>query len=331
MYSNHHQLPLSIALWLITDDYKGGSDDPKTISVTALLRSPRQIILSQRVAALNKAAANEPKAPSPVLMDVMDKYASRDGQAFHKAIEDAWLDEDRAKANLQLLGIPASIANRLKVNPQTLEKDTVPVYLEQRTQKEIGGWIITGAFDFVMDGQIQDFKRTSTFSYTAKRNDEKYTLQGSMYRWLNPQIVTKDSMAIVFLFKDWTMFKVNQEGYPSKPIDVRLFPLKSIHQTEQFILEKIRLIEHFADTPEPELPYCTDDDLWKDEPKYKYYKSGVVGTRSTRTYDTMAEARKKFYEDGSVGLIVPTKMKAKACIYCAAAPICSQRINEITV
>lgn len=331
MYSNHHQLPLSIALWLITDDYKGGSDDPKTISVTALLRSPRQIILSQRVAALNKAAANEPKAPSPVLMDVMDKYASRDGQAFHKAIEDAWLDEDRAKANLQLLGIPASIASRLKVNPTVLEKDTVPVYLEQRTEKQIAGWTITGAFDFVMDGQIQDFKRTSTFSYTAKRNDEKYTLQGSMYRWLNPQIVTKDSMAIVFLFKDWTMFKVNQEGYPSKPIDVRLFPLKSIHQTEQFILEKIRLIEHFVDTPEPELPYCTDDDLWKDEPKYKYYKSGVVGTRSTRTYDTMAEARKKFYEDGSVGLIVPTKMKAKACIYCAAAPICSQRINEITV
>ena len=330
MYSNLNQLPLSVALWLITDDYKGGSDDPKTISVTALLRSTRQIILSQRVAVLNKTTPAASSATSTVIMDVMDKYASRDGQAFHKAIEDAWLDEERAKKNLQLLGIPANIANRLRVNPKSLNKDDIPVYLEQRTEKQIAGWTITGAFDFVMDGQIQDFKRTSTFNYTGKRNDEKYILQGSMYRWLNPQIITKDSMAIVFLFKDWTVFKVSQEGYPSKPIDVRTFPLKSTHQIEQYILDKIHTLEHHFNTPEPELPYCTDEDLWKDEPKHKYYKSGVIGSRSTRTYDTLAEARKKFYEDGSVGLIVPTKMKAKACIYCAAAPVCSQRINEIT-
>lgn len=322
-YTNNTHIPLSIAVWLASDNYQGKPLADKAISVTTLLKSVRQIVLGYRAATLTGTAAQTQQ------VDILSRFKSRKGTALHTAIEQAWLSPNLPEYLLRL-GVANSVVNRVRINPETIEPNAINVYMERRTDKVINGWNITGAFDFVMDGQIQDFKYTTVYSYTKSKNDLKYIQQASMYRWLNPEIITKPTMAISFIFHDWNQFKLGTDNYPVNPILPRTYNLMPIDQTEYFIIDKLSEIEAAWNLPETELPLCSDEDLWKDDPDYKYYKSGVVSARSTKNFTNLHDAQKRLYDDGGTGIIVPSKVKAKACAYCAAASICSQRLNEIT-
>ena len=41
----------------------------------------------------------------------------------------------------------------------------IPVYMEQRAYKELLGFKVSGKYDFVAEGKVQDFKSTSTFKH----------------------------------------------------------------------------------------------------------------------------------------------------------------------
>ena len=56
---------------------------------------------------------------------------------------------------------------------------------------------------FVAEGKVQDFKSTSVYTYLNQTNKDKYILQGSIYRWLNEDTITRDTMDIHFIFTDW--------------------------------------------------------------------------------------------------------------------------------
>lgn len=137
---------------------------------------------------------------------------SRIGSAIHDAIERAWTT-NHVEA-LSLLGYPNKVIERIRINPDPkhVTEDIIPVYLEQRANKQVGKYIISGKFDFVGDGRVEDFKSTSTFTAINNTNDEKYILQGSIYRWLNPQLITKDEMAIQFIFTDLTSRESTQRS-----------------------------------------------------------------------------------------------------------------------
>ena len=40
-------------------------------------------------------------------------------------------------------------------------------------------------------------------TYQNQSKDREYRLQGSMYRWLNPKIITKDVFNINYIFTDF--------------------------------------------------------------------------------------------------------------------------------
>ena len=46
----------------------------------------------------------------------------------------------------------------LEFNP-----DAIPVYMEQRAYKQVGKYKVSGKFDFVAEGRVQDFKSTGVF------------------------------------------------------------------------------------------------------------------------------------------------------------------------
>lgn len=77
------------------------------------------------------------------------------------------------------LGYPSKVIANVRVNPkpEDLFDDCIPVYLEQRTYKNVGKYTVSGQFDFVGDGRVEDIKTTSAYSYTARNNDDKYILE----------------------------------------------------------------------------------------------------------------------------------------------------------
>ena len=312
-YANTSAVPLSLAVFLATDSYDH-NDDSNTISATALIKPIRQIVLGARV----------PEDVTPT--DLVNMVPSRMGTAIHDAIERSW--KDNYQTALSHLGYPKRVIDKIRINPkpEELTDGVIPVYMEQREKKQVGKFLITGKYDFIGDGRVEDFKSTSTYTAMNNTNDEKYIWQGSIYRWLNPKIITKDEMAIQFIFTDWSKAKASQDPkYPQQRIQQRILPLKSLQETDAFIKRKLNQIEMLWDAPEESIPLCTDADLWRSEPVFKYYKNPNNTKRSTKNFDNRRDAQLRYIEDGSVGLVKEVPGQVTACKYCPAFAACTQK------
>ncbi len=315
-YVNQTNIPLSLAVFLATDDYDY-DHDPNHISATALIKPVRQLILSSRV----------PQESNVV--ELASMLASRLGTAIHNGIHNAWTTSYMTA--MKSLGYPNKVIDRLRINypKEELTEDCIPIYLEQRKTRQVGNYTVTGKFDFVGDGRVEDFKTTSVYSAMQGNNDEKYILQGSIYRWLSPDIITKDEMAIQFLFTDWSAARTREPNYPQGRTQQKVFPLKSIQETEQYIRNKLDLITKYWDAPEEDIPHCRDQDLWRSDPVYKYYKNPAKTNRSTKNFDSRNAAYMFMATQGNLGIVVEKPGEVKACKFCSAFSLCSQKDSLI--
>lgn len=313
VYANVSAVPLALAVFLASD-YYDHSDEPDTISATTLLKPLRQIILPSRL-------------PEGVgLVDLAAMMNNRMGAAIHDGIEKAWTTNHRRA--MKALGYPERVIDRIRINPEPHEvtEDVLPVYLEQRLKRKLGKWTITGKFDFVGEGRVQDFKSTSVWTYKNQVNSEKYPLQGSIYRWLDPKLITEEEMDIHYIFTDWKSgMQRSDPNYPPQRFHRQVFHLKSLQETEAFIRRKLSLIEQYLDAPEDEIPECDDEELWRSEPVWKYYKNPAKTARSTKNFDNVHDARLRLIEDGNVGMVKEVPGQVTACKYCPAFAACSQK------
>lgn len=312
-FANVSEVPLALAVFLASD-YYDYSSDPNEISATTLLKPLRQVILPARIPA------------GEGLVDLTAMLKNRMGAAIHDGIEKAWIT-NHVRA-MKALGYPQRVIDRVRVNPkpEELTPDIIPVYMEQRLKRPLGKWIITGKFDFVGEGRVQDFKSTSVWVYKNQVNSEKYELQGSIYRWLDPKLITENELDIHYIFTDWKAgMQRSDPAYPPRPLMKQTFNLKSLAETEAFIRRKLALIEQYWDAPEEDIPACDDEELWRSEPVFKYYKNPAKTTRSTKNFDTVHDARLRLIEDGNVGFIKEVPGQVTACKYCPSFAVCSQK------
>jgi hypothetical protein len=319
--SNVTNIPLPLAVWLAGDGYDFKRGTRKAISATSLLKGVRKILLEERLREEDKLE-----------VDISQLIASRLGHTIHDGIEKAWT-QDYANA-MKALGYPETMIERIRINPEPYElrarNDIIPVYLEQRTEKDFMGYAITGKFDMVLDGVLHDFKSTSTFAAVHGSKDEDYRLQGSIYRWLNQDKVTADHMVINFIFTDWSKAEARRRpDYPQQRVMPHPLPLYSIPEIENWMRNKIRALEAAADLPEDQIPHCTEEELWRSDPVFKYFsdpaKALDPNARSTKNSPTMLEAQQYMASKGGKGVIVEVPGKVKACNYCSAFPICGQK------
>jgi hypothetical protein len=304
-------------LWLAHDEYDY-IDDPNHISVTGLIKPVKQTILAGRV-----PTTTDPNLAA--LPELMDQVANRIGTAVHNAVENSWVKYHTKL--LPLIRTPDRVIKSIKVNPDpsTVTEDDIPVYLEQRVSRKVGSNLISGKYDMVLDGVVRDVKTTKSFSYGDKGSDRKYVLQGSIYRWLSPDIIIADYMYIDFVFTDWMQGKTADPKYPQYPIIPRRLELLSLTETEHYITNKINQITSLMYAPEEDMPECTPEELWQTPSKFKYYKDPNKRTRSTKNFDSLTEANTRLATDGGVGIVVEVKGQVKACKYCAAFDICQQK------
>lgn len=315
--TNNTGLSLGMALWLASDSYDY-NDDPKTISTTTLLKTPKQIILARRV----------PK--SMQVQDVWEKSDSALGSAAHTAIENTWLDPAKREAALNTLGIPQSVQKRIVVNPEgDLPKGALPVYMENRLTKVVNGWTVTGKYDLIIEGEVQDYKFLKTFAYSKGLTIDKFKMQGSIYRYLDPVKITQDSLTVNMFFKDWSrgqlaLAQQTKKPYPPYPVLSQRIPLLSMNEIDRYCKTKLKELDTLMDAPEEDIPMCSDEDIWRTPSVFKYYKNPAKTTRSTANFPTLSDAQVRYREDGMVGIVKEVKGEVKGCTFCAAFPVCKQ-------
>lgn len=318
-YTNPTGVPLALAVWLADDTYGGYSVNKKTISVTTLIRPLKQIALGYHV------------KPEEQSSDVKDVLASRIGTAIHDRVENVWVS-GRYKKALKKLGYNDTFIERVVVNPENAPaiENAFVVYTEKRTEKQVADWTVTGEFDLCVDGQLEDIKSTKVFGYINDTNSQKYIAQGSLYRWLNPTVITKDTIKIDYIFTDYsTAMAAADKRYPKQSVMSEEYPLDSYNRTDIWVKNRLKELDGLLlltpDEIEATLPPCSDQDLWRKPDVFKYYKNPQSMVRSTKNFDTFNEAYQKLIEDGSVGTIVTVKGAVVACKYCNSFSVCKQK------
>lgn len=312
-YSNVHKISLPLAVFLATDSYNFKPDE-KSISVTTLMRSVRQTILTSRLEATGGGN----------LEDISNLLASRMGTALHEAVEKAWLTN--YKVALESLGTPQKVIDKIKINPTEVSEGDLPVWLELRTNKEIDGWNISGCADMIMDGAVHDIKSTGVFAYLTGSMNNKYRLQLSMYRWLNPDKVTEPMGYIQYIFKDWAKLDAGfKAGYPQLPVLQQPIPLLSEAETKAYIRNKLNDLNKYWDSPQEAIPLCSPEDLWASKAQWQY-KVKADAKKATKNFDTQQEANTWATSKGK-GFVSYKPGKARACGYCAVRDTCNQYLN----
>jgi hypothetical protein len=322
--TNIADVSLPLAVWLLHDEYDYVRGVNNYISATSLMKPLRQIILPGRIPVEQQVT------------DVTDYVARTLGHAIHDSIEKSWKSGGYAAA-LTRMGYPQDVIDRIRVNPTPEEirakNDIIPVYLEQRELKEVvvqgQTWTVGGKFDMIADGQLNDFKSTSVYSWIKGTRDADHRLQGSLYRWLNPLKVTEDYIRINYIFTDWSKAQSQTAGYPDQRVKHKDIPLMSIQETEAWIKWKLSEVAKYSKLPEDQIPQCTDEELWRSAPQYKYYsdpaKAADPAARSTRNFDDLSAANRFKAEKGGKGIVVTKPGEVKACGYCAAFNGCTQK------
>lgn len=324
-FINDSNIPLSMACWLASNSYDFNPKE-KSLSATDFNKSIRQIILRNRVKANTDYLDKD-------LVDISSLVKSKMGTAVHDAIEQTWLNERVRSKALASLNYPDGLIKRIVVNPtkEELSDDVIPVYMEIRKEVVINGYTISGKFDFAAEGKLTDFKTTGTWKWNKlDKADEDYRRQGSIYRLIHQDILSEDWLDIVFLFTDWSKGKAkSSKNYPQSPVMNHPVSLWSLEETKQFITNFTNKLNQYKDVPEPDLPLCSPEQLWQDEPTYKYFKNPAKLTRATRVFTDFHEAMKQFVSDGSVGIVKTVYGEAKSCLYCPAYNACTQKDNLI--
>jgi hypothetical protein len=320
--TNEHGISLAMQVWLLHDEYDYQQME-NYISVTSLMKPIRQIILPRRIPLEGR------------VLDVSELASRALGTALHDSIEKAWTNDHVRTKSLIRLGYPKHVAERVRINPtdELLKEmpDCIPIYLEQRAFKKITingkTYTVGGKFDMVAEGIVHDNKSTSAYTWVHGGRDDEHKMQGSLYRWLNPEKITEDFIRIEYIFTDWqkSLAKTNPK-YPQQRMANKDIPLDSIIVTDRWVKDKLVLVDKLMEAPESELPECTPDELWMSDPKYKYYADPAkTAGRSTKNFDSLAEARKHIAEKGGKGIIITEPGQPKRCEYCDAFDACKQK------
>lgn len=318
--TNKHGIDLPLAVWLLQDGYKSGADKAppgELISATTIMKPTRQLILQRKVDMTQET------------MDLGDIISSRMGHAFHDSIERSWTEGDWQTA-MRRLHYPNDVIARIKINPEPgdLKDDDIPVYLERRGFKPFEDVVLTGQLDFLIGKAYRDFKSTSTYAWTSGNKDQDYILQGSLYRWIFPELIKDDVMRIEFIFTDWQKFLARNPKYPQSRIAHREYALMSLKDTEAWVHDKLAEIRKNAKLKQPNMIRCTDKQLWRGEDTFKYYLNPEValkGGKCTKKFDSHVDAVEYQQSKGGRGSIIKVPGEVRACLYCSAFSVCEQR------
>ena len=163
---------------------------------------------------------------------------------------------------------------------------------EERIEVEIyPGVYLTGRYDKYANHILHDYKTTSVWKY-QNGDFTDYKRQGLMYAWqLRKKGVYVEKCIFHLFLKDHSLSKASRDmNYPPVAYVTYEFDVTSneLYEIEEWLKNRIALIELLLDTPDRELPMPTHDESWYTGDTYAVFKNG--GTRAVKVFDNLNDA-----------------------------------------
>ena len=254
----------------------------KQYSVTSMLKDVREILLTRR--------HNE-----EIEQDVADMIWLIFGTAVHKVLEDS--------------------------------KEADTEFKEEHFIEEVeNDYKLSGQADLynAEEKMVTDYKTCSCWKVIY--NDwEDYRKQLLMYAWAFRKMGFEvEKGQIVAVIKDYSKTKAKVDSnYPQYPVYKKIFNFteQDFIEIEEFIKSKFAKIQKYENTPDDELPICSEEARWNDGDKYAVKKKG--NKRALRVYDTLEEAEEHLKQDENLELEVRKGEDKKCLEYCSCYQFCN--------
>jgi hypothetical protein len=218
------------------------------------------------------------KHDNEIIEDVADKVFSLLGRAVHQILEwgatgDQETPEERLFMEVEINGAKVMISGAMDL------------------QDDDG--------DGVVD--ISDYKVTSVYGFLADKaawhnqlNCYAHLVRYAQYRGIyergNWSLIPRDgrdvsSLSIVAILRDWSSGKANSPDYPPAPIQTLEIPLWSAEAAAEYFDQRVRLHikSRSLDFAGRELPLCSKEERWEDDPKFAVMKEG--NKRATAVFE----------------------------------------------
>jgi hypothetical protein len=205
--------------------------------------------------------------------------------------------------------------------------------IERTVFDKIEDRLITGTFDILYDSKhLYDIKTCKVWKVIFDPHMVEWTQQQNIYALLlHRRGFDIKSINILAIYLDWkqkeALFKPE---YPQESVVEYKLKLWPWEETEGFLAARIKLMKDFEDTPDDDLMFCTDDEMWvrNTEVKYALFTSSEAG-RAKKIYSTLDEAMNAALNDKKiipgVSFIEVREPSRTRCVdWCAVAPFCNQ-------
>jgi len=208
--------------------------------------------------------------------------------------------------------------------------ELVETYLEQEFLPNV---TVSGTVDHYIDGTISDYKVTSAWSVLFGSRIPDWESQLNVYAFLfRQESIEVNQLQVVAILRDWSRKKAYEDmAYPQGMITVVPIRLWTYDEQYEYIMDRVEGFESYKDVPDDELPFCTDEERWKDPAKFAVMKNGRKS--ALRVLDSEGAARQYLDEkcDGDPKCYIEKRPSvARRCAdYCAAAPFCNQYQGEL--
>ena len=217
---------------------------------------------------------------------------------------------------------------------------------EQRIEREVNGWKISGEFDVLTpDKQIKDFKFVSNYNIKQLIEDKeklqpehtledmyihtptyfKFVAQLSIYKFLENDPEIKPYGSILFSLNngsDMGKYTIDQEV---------TFPLRPTEEIEEFLFDRVQQIkDHLA---KGTIPLCSDVERGYRPGEWKLQRMGSTGKMATvrgskcNSEAELTEFIRRSGKPGDVRIAIPPKYTL--CEYCKFKQVCDQYVPPI--
>jgi hypothetical protein len=179
---------------------------------------------------------------------------------------------------------------------------------------------------------IDDYKVTSAWSIVYGSSIIEWEKQLNTYAFLFGKYGFKvGRLQIVAILRDWQKSKSKYDReYPQSQIVTVPIRLWTPEEQEKYITDSVEKHESHKDTPDYELPLCTDYERWKDPEKFAVMKKGAK--KAARVLSTKLEAETYMEDKGladKTHFIETRESIARRCEdYCDCNQFCNQYCLE---
>lgn len=268
IFQNKFNLPAPLVTALTGELYDLKNPPENVISVTGIIKPPKQKVLEARHDAEIEVDVSERLW---MLMGTACHYVAEQSAGYEHITEKRWF-MDCATTNTYELEDGQEITSAIWYDPHTIYvSGKLDIY--DPTEKKLSDYKITSVWSWIIEKCMK------------KEHDAQLQINALALRQLGHSV---EKVSILMLFRDWSKSRSKQD-YPDLEVPMKeiFAPLWNDKEIMEYIDGRVRLHYEARRKTDDEIPACSPEERWAKETKYAVMKVGKK--RAERVYDRKPE------------------------------------------